>query len=279
MKPFLLLATRAEDAVADAEYEAFLRFGRLSAAQLVRVRLESAPLEELLPDLSLNAYSGIIVGGSPFTFSDPPAQKPPAQVRVESELQRLIGDVLRLNVPFLGACYGISTLGRYAGGIIDRTFAEPVGAVPISLTADGLADPLLAGLPETFLAFVGHKEALRTLPPGGTLLASSTDCPVQMFRIGEHQYATQFHPELDVPGIIERIQAYQHMGYFQPDELDTLIEQVSTINVLWPERILANFTARYAASSSSRNRASRCRRTFLSIRSGVARPRTAPRQN
>lgn len=246
MKPFLLLATRAEDAVADAEYEAFLRFGGLSAAQLTRVRLESAPLEELLPDLDLNAYSGVIVGGSPFTSSDPPAQKSPAQVRVESELERLIGDVLKLDVPFLGACYGISTLGRYVGGIIDRTFAEPVGAVPINLTADGLVDPLLAGLPETFLAFVGHKEALRDLPSGATLLASSTTCPVQMFRIGEHQYATQFHPELDAPGIIERIHAYQHLGYFHPDERDTLIERVSTSDVSWPELILANFTTRYA---------------------------------
>jgi GMP synthase (glutamine-hydrolysing) len=246
MKPFLLLATRAEDAVADAEYEAFLRFGGLSATQLVRVRLESAPLEELLPDLDLNAYSGVIVGGSPFTSSDPPAQKSPTQVRVECELERLIGDMLKFDVPFLGACYGISTLGRYVGGVIDRTFAEPVSAVPINLTADGLADPLLAGLPGTFFAFVGHKEALQTLPPGATLLASSPTCPVQMFRIGEHQYATQFHPELDVPGIVKRIHAYQHLGYFHPDELDALIEQVSATSVTWPERILANFTTRYA---------------------------------
>jgi GMP synthase (glutamine-hydrolysing) len=248
VKPFLLLATRAEDAVADAEYEAFLRFGGLSAAQLVRVRLESAPLEELLPGLDLSEYSGVIVGGSPFTSSDPPSQKSSTQVRVETELERLIGDILKHDVPFLGACYGISTLGRYVGGVIDRTFAEPVGAVPITLTPDGLADPLLAGLPRDFLGFVGHKEALRALPPGAILLASSTTCPVQMFRIGEHQYATQFHPELDVPGIITRIHAYQHFGYFNPDEVDTLIGQVSATEVTWPERILTNFTTRYASN-------------------------------
>jgi GMP synthase (glutamine-hydrolysing) len=246
MKPFLLLATRADEVVADAEYEAFLRFGGLSPEQLVRVRLESAPLDELVPDLELGVYSGVIVGGSPFTSIDPPAQKSPTQVRVESELERLIGDVLKFDAPFLGACYGVSTLGRYLGGVLDNTFAEPVGAVPVSLTADGLADPLLAGLPDTFLAFVGHKEALRDLPPGAVLLASSATCPVQMFRIGEHQYATQFHPELDVPGIIERIRTYRHSGYFHPDKVDTLIEQVSATNVTWPARIVANFTARYA---------------------------------
>ena len=44
MKPFVLLATRPEDAAADGEYEAMLRFGGLSAEQLVRVRLEACLL-------------------------------------------------------------------------------------------------------------------------------------------------------------------------------------------------------------------------------------------
>jgi GMP synthase (glutamine-hydrolysing) len=246
VRPFLLLATRADDAVADAEYRAFLRFGALLPEQLVRVRLESAPLDELLPGLDLTAYSGVMVGGSPFTSSDPPAEKSPVQVRVESELERLIGDVLKHDVPFLGACYGISTLGGYLGGVVDDTYAEPVSAVPVTLTADGVAHPLLAGVPETFLAFVGHKEALREAPPGAVLLAGSAGCPVQMFAVGEHQFATQFHPELDVPGIVERIYTYRHAGYFHPDEVDALVAEVSAADVVWPARVLANFTARYA---------------------------------
>jgi GMP synthase (glutamine-hydrolysing) len=247
VKPFLLLATRAEDAVADEEYRAFLRFGGLARHELVRVRLESAPLERLLPGLDLAEFSGIVVGGSPFTSTDPPSAKSPVQLRVEAELERLVGDVLKHDVPFLGACYGIGTLGRYLGGVVDRRYAEPVGAVPIGLTPEGLADPLLAGLPRTFAAFVGHKEALRALPPGAVLLAGSPGCPVQMFRAGEHQYATQFHPELDVPGIVERMRAYRHSGYFRPEELDALVAEVSAAEVTWPARILANFTARYAA--------------------------------
>ena len=100
------------------------------------------------------------------------------------------------------------------------------------MTEAGCADPLLAGLPRTFSAFVGHKEALRALPLGAVLLAGSPACPVQMFRIGQHQYATQFHPELDVPGIVLRIHAYRHAGYFHPDEMDHLIEIVSAAEVM-----------------------------------------------
>ena len=216
MKPFLLLATRAEDAVADAEAEAILRFGGLSPAELVRIRLESAPLDELLPNLDLTAYSGVLIGGSPFTSTDPDAKKSATQRRVEIELAKVIAEIVALDVPFLGACYGISTLGLFLGGVLDRTYAEPISAVPITLTDAGCADPLLAGLPRTFVAFVGHKEALRALPPGAVLLAGSAACPVQMFRIGQHQYATQFHPELDVPGIVIRIHAYRQRRLLPP---------------------------------------------------------------
>jgi GMP synthase (glutamine-hydrolysing) len=247
VRPFLLLATRAEDAVADAEYRAFLRFGALAPDQLVRVRLESAPLDELLPGLDLTAYSGVVVGGSPFTSSEPHREKSPVQLRVEAELDRVIGHVLKHDIPFLGACYGISTLGRYLGGVVDDTYAEPVSAVPVTLTPEGAAHPLLAGVPGTFLAFVGHKEALREVPTGAVRLAGSEACPVQMFAVGEHQFATQFHPELDVPGIVERIYAYRYAGYFHPDEVEALIAQVSAADVVWPARILANFTARYAS--------------------------------
>ncbi|MFI7588761.1 glutamine amidotransferase [Spongisporangium articulatum] len=246
MKPFLLLATRAEDAVADSEYRQFLRFGSLEPEQLVRVRLESAPLGDLLPGLDLTRYSGVIVGGSPFTSSDPAAEKSPVQHRVERELAALLDDILKLDIPFLGACYGIATLGLHQGGVVDTTYPEEASAVEITLTEDGRRDPLLAGLPETFLAYVGHKEALRETPPGATLLATGAACPVQMFRVGTRQYATQFHPELDVPGIVERILAYQHLGYFVPETIDVLIEAVSAAEVVHPARLVANFVELFA---------------------------------
>ena len=66
VKPFLLLATRAEDAAADNEYEAFVAFSGLAPSDLRRVRLEAAPLRDQVGDLDLDEWSGIILGGSPF---------------------------------------------------------------------------------------------------------------------------------------------------------------------------------------------------------------------
>ncbi len=241
MRPFLLLSSRAEDVAADDEYEAFLRVTGLTPAGLHRVRMEAAPL----PALELDDYAGIFVGGGPFNSSDAPLEKSAVQHRVERELGLLLDEVVARDFPFFGACYGVGTLGVHQGGVIDRTYAEPISAVRVRLTEEGAADPVLAGMAAEFDAFVGHKEACSVLPPSAVLLASSAACPVQMFRVKRNLYATQFHPELDLPGLITRVRIYQHAGYFAPAELDAVLASLQPAVVTEPGRMLANFVARY----------------------------------
>lgn len=242
MKPFLLLATRSEDAAADAEHAALLQLGGLSNDQLHRIRLESQPM----PPIDLEDYSGVILGGSPFTSSIPDEHKSDTQRRVEKELAGLLDVLVAHDFPFLGACYGIGTLARQIGGVVDSTYGEEVSAPTITLSDAGRNDPLLASLPAEFQAFVGHKEACTSLPVRAVVLASSADCPVQMFRVGSNVYATQFHPELDLPGLVKRMEIYQHAGYFAPDEFDTILQHVSQANVSVVGRIVTNFVARFA---------------------------------
>jgi GMP synthase (glutamine-hydrolysing) len=242
MLPFLLLASRAEDAAAEDEYAAYLKYGGLEERELRRVRLEAAPL----PALDLSGYSGVIVGGSPFTSSDPPEHKSPVQHRVERELSALLDELVARDFPFLGACYGVGTLGTHQGAVIDRTYGEPLGAVEIELTDQGLQDPLLQGMPRTFTAFTGHKEAVRSLPPHAVLLARAAGGPVHMFRIRTNLYATQFHPELDADGLVTRIDIYRHAGYFPPDSAEELMDNARRFTVTEPMTVLKNFVARYA---------------------------------
>ena len=242
MKPFLLLATRAENTAADDEHAAVLRYGRLRPAELRRVRLEAAPM----PEIDLEDYSGIIVGGSPFNSSDHGDAKSPTQHRVETELRTLLDEVVDRDFPFLGACYGVGTLGSHQGAVIDATYSEPVGPTMIELTAAGRADPLLAGVAPRFEAFVGHKEAVASLPEHAVLLASSPACPVQMFRVRENLYATQFHPELDKAGLRTRVEAYREHGYFDPSEADEILASADRADVSGAHQILTAFTSRYA---------------------------------
>lgn len=242
MKPFLLLATRAEDVPADEEYALFLRFTGLSADELVRVRMEAGPLG----DVNLDDYSGVFVGGGPFNASDPIEKKSAAQRRVEAEIARLLDEVVTRDFPFFGACYGVGTLGAHQGAVIDGTYREPISVIEIEKTDAGREDPLLDGLPDRFAAFVGHKEAISVLPSTATLLVRGGACPVQMFRVGRNVYATQFHPECDVDGISTRVRAYAGYGYFAPDELELTLEAVRRLPVVHTGRILRAFVERYA---------------------------------
>jgi GMP synthase (glutamine-hydrolysing) len=240
MKPFLLLATREVDLAADDEYQAMRRFAGLEESQLRRVRLEQGPLGPV----DLDELSGIIVGGGPFNSSD--LEKSDVQVRVEAEISALLDRIVPRDFPFLGACYGIGTLGIHEGAVVDRTYSEPVGPTMINLTDEGRADRLFQALPDTFEAFVGHKEAINKLPAHAVNLASSSACPVQAFRVGTNVYATQFHPELDADGIAVRIDVYKHAGYFEPHKADDLKARARASSVVHPPDLLRRFVELFA---------------------------------
>jgi GMP synthase (glutamine-hydrolysing) len=237
VKPFLFLGIRPEDVAADDEYGAMLRCARLDEHQFQRVRLDQQPLGTV----DLDAWSGIVLGGGPFQVSDPEEQKSAVQRRVEADLAGLLDTVTARDFPFFGACYGIGTLGRHQGGVVDRRYGEPVGAVRIELTDDGARDPLFSIGGSGFGAFGGHKEALRVLPAHAVSLATSPDCPVQAFRVGNRVYATQFHPELDLDGLATRVETYKFAGYFEPHLAELIVLEARASGV----REVPNFIGRF----------------------------------
>lgn len=198
--------------------------------------------------INLDEFSGIIIGGGPFNASDPEDEKSDNQKRVEADFARLLDVAIEKDFPVFGACYGVGTLGAHQGAVINRKFGEAVGPVSITLTEEGKNDPILADLPETFQAFVGHKEACEILPPNAVHLASSPTCPVQMFRVKSNLYATQFHPELDMDGLRVRVEIYKYAGYFPPEDADKIIANAEKANLEYAPQVLRNFIVHYQRS-------------------------------
>jgi GMP synthase (glutamine-hydrolysing) len=245
VKPFLLLASRDDDEAADDEVAGFLAAGGLAPHQLVRLRLEAAPM----PPIDLDDYSGIIVGGSPYNASDPDSVKSAAQIRVESELGLLIDRVTERDYPFFGACYGIGLLAGHLGGVVDGSHAETAGPTRVTVTPEGRSDQLFGRLAGDFDAFVGHKESCAVLPPGATLLATGPDCPVQAFRIGANVYATQFHPELSRESILTRLRIYRDHGYVEPGGYDETVAAINASAVSEPPALVRAFVERFAVAT------------------------------
>ncbi|MDO9456003.1 glutamine amidotransferase [Nocardioides sp.] len=243
MRPFLLLSIRSEQAAADDEHAAFARFLGVEQDEVHRRLLGVDDVGDVAS--RLDDWSGVLLGGGSFTWSDDAATKSAAQLRAEADLVLVLDAVVEADFPFLGACYGIGTLGGHQGGLVDRAFPEPVGPLSVTTTEAGRADPLFAGVPAHFAAYGGHKEALTRPPAHAVVLATSEACPVQAFRVGEHVYATQFHPELDLAGLHTRIDTYATHGYFDPSEADTLRAAGAAVEVAHPMTLLRNFARRY----------------------------------
>ncbi|MDJ0832463.1 MAG: glutamine amidotransferase, partial [Gammaproteobacteria bacterium] len=197
-------------------------------------------------DLELDDYSAVIVGGSPFDISTPQADKSSIQCKIEQDFNRLFDQIVKRDFPFLGACSGNGLLGSYLGTNISSLYGEAVSCVSLHLTEAGKQDPLLVGFPEQISVLLGHKEACDETPAGATLLMTGTACPVQMFRVGQNVYATQFHPEGDIEGFTLRIHAYKHHGYFKPHEAQNLIDAISEKDTPYAQEILQRFVNRYA---------------------------------
>jgi len=237
VKPFLMLGIRAEDVAADDEYAAMLRCAGLDEGQLQRIRIEQTPLG----NVDLDQWSGIILGGGAFQASDHEEIKSVTQRRVEAELSALLDQVVDRDFPFLGACYGIGTLGRHQGAVVDRTYGEPIGGIRIKLTRAGQEDPLFKRAGSSFGAYGGHKEAISKLPAHAVTLAYSERCPVQAFRVGRRVYATQFHPELDLDGLATRIEVYKYAGYFKPEEADDVLATARASGITGVPNFLEGF--------------------------------------
>ena len=240
-KSFLILQLRPEDETADNEFEAIKNYGELQEGEVVRMRVEKTGL----PDINLDEFAGIIVGGSPFDVSTPESKKTGIQIEIESGFKKLFDNLVERDFPFLGCCSGNGLLGNYCGSKISGRYAEPVGGVDVFLTEEGKQEPLLQGVPDRFRVLSGHKEACDTVPPGCVLLATNDTCPVQMFRLKHNIFATQFHPEADAEGFTVRINIYKNHGYFPPESADRLIQLIEGENTYFAQLILKRFVERY----------------------------------
>ena len=104
-------------------------------------------------------------------------------------------EVLAEDVPVVGVCLGAQMLARAAGASVGPVSTPEIGWLDVSLTVDGIADPVLGVLPARATVFQWHHYTF-SLPPSGLALAESEIC-LQAFRLdGRAAWGMQFHAEV-----------------------------------------------------------------------------------
>jgi GMP synthase (glutamine-hydrolysing) len=160
----------------------------------IEVKVVKPYLGEPVPEV-LNEFSGLIVLGGAMGVHD--EQQCPWLV----DTKKLLRISATEQVPTLGVCLGGQLLADANGGRVERADIAEIGVCAVTLLEDAQDDEVLAGVSNIGIPVMVpqyHQDAIVELPEDAILLASSEDCRVQAFRIGEKVWGVQFHPETDI---------------------------------------------------------------------------------
>ena len=156
--------------------------------ELVVVRADAG---ENVPATLPDGIDGLVVlGGEMAAWEDHRAPWLP-------ELRDLVARTVDAGTPVLGVCLGGQVMTLACGGVVDRAPMSEVGVYELDLLPAAADDPVFAVLPDRVPVAQYHGDAMLTAPVGAVLLASTRDCPIQAYRLGDRAWAVQFHPEVD----------------------------------------------------------------------------------
>ena len=124
---------------------------------------------------------GIILSGGPSSVydADAPAADP---------------QVLALDVPTLGVCYGLHFIVHHLGGKVRSAPKREYGHAEV--TIEDRAIPLFAELPPSIQVWMSHGDEADQLPEGFRRVAVSENALAAIANEERRTWAVQFHPEV-----------------------------------------------------------------------------------
>ncbi len=103
-------------------------------------------------------------------------------------------EILRLDVPVLGICYGMQLMAQLIGGDLERGRSGEYGPATIEIDDAG---SLFAGLEGRINVWMSHGDQVLALPDGFSVLARTGVCPIAaMGDLDRKLFGVQFHPEV-----------------------------------------------------------------------------------
>lgn len=120
----------------------------------------------------------------------------------------LIQQAIQSNKRVLGFCLGAQLIGEALGAKTMKSPEKEVGVYPITLTSDGMADPLFNSLKfsSSFPVIHWHND-MPGMTKESVLLAYSEGCPRQIIRYAPKVYGFQCHLEINLDGIKTMVEA------------------------------------------------------------------------
>ncbi len=144
------------------------------------VYCEIEPYSIPFAKLKAKAPKAIILSGGPSSVKTGP---------------KIVHDVLGIDIPILGICYGMQLVSHLHRGKVEMKGASrQYGAAEIEVLENG---GLFSGFRkgERLPVWMSHGDSVAKVPPGAVVTAKSDDCPVVAMQMGR-LHCVQFHPEV-----------------------------------------------------------------------------------
>ena len=148
----------------------------------LNVYAEIKSFEGITPsEIKENNYKGIIFTGGPNSVYDPSSP-------------HYSNDILDLNIPILGICYGDQLLAFMSGGnIVSAKNNSEYGKTELIIKEGTLFE----GVPSHSVCWISHTDYIKDVPEGFKITAITKSCPcAAMENIDKNIYGVQFHPEV-----------------------------------------------------------------------------------
>ncbi|EGC83170.1 glutamine-hydrolyzing GMP synthase [Anaerococcus hydrogenalis] len=134
-----------------------------------------------LKSLDLENLDGIILTGGPQSIHS-------------DESLKLNPEILNLNVPILGICYGMQALAFHFDGEISEAEKGEYGKTPLFVDQ---RSKLFENVAQESIIWMNHRDQVTKISDGFKKIAWSLNCPIAGFENEEKNiYAVQFHPEV-----------------------------------------------------------------------------------
>ena len=103
-------------------------------------------------------------------------------------------DLFKLNVPFLGICYGMQIMAHLLGGEVKPAKNREYGHSKLEILRKS---SLLKGCGKSSLVWMSHGDVIVKIPTGFKITAQTETCDTAAFEYPEKKfYGLQFHPEV-----------------------------------------------------------------------------------
>jgi GMP synthase (glutamine-hydrolysing) len=227
----LLLQLRHDHETLVGEHDAFAEYSGLHKEQIEGVNLFETPSFD--PSI-VEEYDALFVGGS---SDEGDALIVPDKPAFALNTIHTLRHAYETGLPVFASCFGFQAAVVAFGGevIHDKSRAE-LGTYDIRLTEEGTRDLLLSDTPNPFHAVSVHEKLAAWLPEHAVSLAETDLCPHHAFTFpGKPFYAFQFHPEIDLEELEQRLGRYKERYIESEEAFRALIENakdVSHANVL-----------------------------------------------